>query len=72
MDAKTISTVCKQVYQKFPEVNGAKPKVKEQAGESFLLIFEGTGTTASGASIRRTVRAVVNANGKITKLTTSR
>ncbi len=72
MDAKTISTVCKQVYQKFPEVNGSKPKVKEQAGESFLLIFEGTGTTASGASIKRTVRAVVNANGKITKLTTSR
>lgn len=72
MDAKTISAVCKQVYQKFPEVNGSKPKVKEQAGESFLLIFEGTGTTASGASIKRTVRAVVNANGKITKLTTSR
>ncbi|MHB0923238.1 MAG: hypothetical protein ACYC6H_11005 [Bellilinea sp.] len=72
MDAKTISAVCKQVYRKFPEVNGAKPKVKEQAGESFLLIFEGTGTTASGATIKRTVRAVVNANGKITKLTTSR
>lgn len=72
MDAKTISTVSKQVYQKFPEVRGAKPKVKEQSGDSFLLIFEGTGTTASGASIKRTVRAVVNANGKITKLTTSR
>lgn len=72
MDAKTISTVSKQVYQKFPEVRGAKPKVKEQPGDSFLLIFEGTGTTASGASIKRTVRAVVNANGKITKLTTSR
>lgn len=72
MDAKTISAVCKQVYQKFPEVRGAKPKVKEQTGEFYLLIFEGSGTTASGASIKRTVRAVVNANGKITKLTTSR
>jgi hypothetical protein len=72
MDAKTISAVCKQVYAKFPEVNGAKPKVKPQTEETFLMIFEGTGTAANGAPIRRTVRAVVNANGKITKLTTSR
>ena len=72
MDAKTLSAVCKQVYAKFPEVNGAKPKVKAQTEDTFLMIFEGTGTTASGASIRRTVRAIVNASGKITKLTTSR
>ncbi|HWR67089.1 MAG TPA: hypothetical protein VN364_13310 [Bellilinea sp.] len=72
MDAKTISAVCKQVYAKFPEVNGAKPKVKPQTEETFLMIFEGTGTAANGAPIRRTVRAVVNATGKITKLTTSR
>jgi len=72
MDAKTISAVCKQVYQKFPEVNGSKPKVKEQSAETYLFIFDGVGTTASGAILKRTVRAVVNANGKITKLTTSR
>jgi polyphosphate kinase 2 (PPK2 family) len=72
MDAKTISAVCKQVYARFPEVNGAKPKVREQTENSYLLIFEGSGTAASGAAIRRTVRAVVTASGKITKLTTSR
>lgn len=72
MDAKTISAVCKQVYAKFPEVNGAKPKVKPQTEDTFLMVFEGTGTAANGAAIRRTVRAVVNASGKITKLTTSR
>jgi len=72
MDAKTISAVCKQVYAKFPEVNGAKPKVKAQTDDIYLLIFEGTGTAVNGASIRRTVRAVVNSSGKITKLTTSR
>ncbi|MRR32985.1 hypothetical protein EG834_22230, partial [bacterium] len=70
MDAKTISAVCKQVYAKFPEVNGAKPKVKPQTEDTFLMVFEGTGTAANGAAIRRTVRAVVNASGKITKLTT--
>jgi hypothetical protein len=72
MDAKTIAAVCKQVYQKFPEIRGAKPRVKDGPNGSSLLIFEGTGTTASGTAIKRTVRAVVNASGKITKLTTSR
>lgn len=72
MDAKTISAVCKQVYSKFPEVNGAKPKVKAQTEDSYLMIFEGSGTAPNGATIRRTVRAVVTASGKIIKLTTSR
>ena len=72
MDAKTISAVSKHVYQKFPEVQGAKPKVKEQTAYTFLFIYEGSGTTASGATIKRTVRAVVNGSGKIVKLTTSR
>ena len=72
MDQKTISAVCKQVYQKYPEVRGASPKIKPQTDSNVLLIFEGQGTTANGQSIKRTVRAVVNATGKITKLTSSR
>lgn len=72
MNQKTIATVCKQVYQKFPEVRGSAPKIKPQAGENVLFIFEGKATGADGREIQRTVRAVVNAVGKITKLTTSR
>ncbi len=72
MDQKTISSVCKQVYQKFPEVRGSAPKVKPQTSESVLLIFEGKATAADGRVIQRTVRAIVNSAGKITKLTTSR
>lgn len=72
MDQKTISSVSKQVYQKFPEVRGTAPKVKPQTGETTLLIFEGKATAADGRIIQRTVRAIVNAAGKITKLTTSR
>ncbi len=72
MDKKTITAVCKQVYQKFPEVRGSAPKLKPQTNESTLFIFEGKATAADGRIISRTVRAVVNAAGKITKLTTSR
>jgi hypothetical protein len=72
MDSKTIASVCKQVYQKFPEVRGSKPKMKPQTSETTLFIFEGKATAADGRVIQRTIRAVVNGAGKITKLTTSR
>jgi hypothetical protein len=72
MDQKIISSVCKQVYQKFPEVRGSTPKMKIQANESVLFIFDGKVKTADGRTMQRTVRAVVNSAGKITKLTTSR
>ena len=72
MDAKTINEVSQKVYSKFPEVRGATPKVKAQTGDTFLLIFEGSGKTPDGKTIVRTVRAVVTSAGKITKLTTSR
>lgn len=72
MDQKIIASVCKQVYQKFPEVRGSAPRLKPLTSETTLLIFEGKATAANGRTIQRTVRAVVNAAGKITKLTTSR
>jgi hypothetical protein len=81
MDSKMIDTVCKQVYSRFPEVNGCAPKIQAQkpgpAGESkgsanYLFVFNGKGTTADGKSISRTVRVVVTERGKIIKMTTSR
>jgi hypothetical protein len=79
MDSKTIDSVCKQVYSRFPEVNGAAPKIQPQAADAgaaqeprFLFVFNGKGTTADGKSIPRTVRVVVSDRGKIIKMTTSR
>ncbi len=72
MDTKTLQAVCKQVYQKHPEVRGAVPKVKAQVSGSYLMIFEGHATTDNGHAIKHTVRAVVSAEGKITKLSSSR
>ena len=72
MDAKVLSTVCEKVYQQFPEVKGVKPKIQDYSGDKVLLIFQTSVTTADGKKLPRTVRAVVEANGKINKLTTSR
>jgi hypothetical protein len=77
MDSKTINSVCSQIYRQFPEVNGVQPKVQpqsnsSQAGSTYLLIFKGTAKTADGKNLPRIVRATVNDQGKIIKVTTSR
>jgi hypothetical protein len=72
MDRETMQKVCEQIYKRFPDVKGSKPKVRAYEEEQSLLIFQSKGTTADGRSIPRTVRVVVSPNGKIKKVSTSR
>jgi hypothetical protein len=77
MDSKTVNSICSQIYRRFPEVNGVHPKVQPQStsgqvGSTYLLIFKGTATTADGKTLPRIVRATVDEQGKILKVTTSR
>jgi hypothetical protein len=72
MDREVMKKICEQIYKRFPDVNGSKPKVRAYEQDQSLLIFQGKGTTADGRSISRTVRVVVNPDGKIKKVSTSR
>jgi len=77
MEPKTIDTICSQIYRRFPEVAGAKPRIQTQktAAETdanYLLIFRGTSKTQDGKTMPRMVRVVVTERGKILKVTTSR
>jgi len=71
MDQKTLDSICKQVYQKFPEAKGIKPKIKAYSETESLLLFQTTSVTADGRNLPRTVRVVVDQSGKITKMSTS-
>ncbi len=75
MDAKTISGICEQVYRKYPEVRGARPKLQPLSKgpvSQHVLIFTGKSSTDSGRSLSHTVRVVVNAEGKIVKMSSSK
>jgi hypothetical protein len=72
MDDHIINSVSSQIYRQFPEVQGSRPKVKSLTTTQSLLIFEGNAKTADGKQISRAVRVVVDQNGKIVKVTTSR
>ena len=71
MNPFSLASICRQVYKKFPEVNGVLPRERAQ-GSQTLLIFEGSAQTANGKTIKRVVRVVVSDEGKIVKTTTSR
>ena len=83
MDSKTIQIISNQVYKRFPEVSGKKPRVQPQktngagpkkttAPPTYLLVFRGSGQGPGGKVIPRYVRVVANQKGKIIKITTSR
>ena len=67
-----LKQVCNQIYSRFPEVKGKKPQVKAYAKSKQLLIFKGRALAADGKKIPRTIRVVVDENGNIGKITTSR
>ncbi len=72
MDHDTLDSVCKQIYRRFPEVKGSKPRVRAYEGDQKLLIFQGKATAANGTAFPHTIRVVVDPNGKIKKVTSSR
>jgi hypothetical protein len=81
MDAKHIKSISSQIYRRFPEVSGSKPKVVQRsaaqaksasASPTYVLTFRGAGRTPDGKSIPRVVRVTASASGKIIKVTTSR
>lgn len=79
MDKKTIHAISNKVAVKFPEVSGSKPDVKRRpqaksmsAAPTYLFTYRGEGTNPRGQVIPRQVRVVVDDNGKILKISTSR
>lgn len=72
MDQQKLNQVCEQVYRRFPQVAGSRPKVQSRPDQQYLLVFQGAGQAADGRKIPQTVRVVVSADGKILKTTTSR
>ncbi len=77
MDQKVVQAVSKQIYQQFPQVAGTKPTIKSQPsgrnGEAnFLLVFTNQDKSKTEVPVKTWVRVLVNDQGEILKLSTSR
>jgi hypothetical protein len=81
MNEKLVENICREVYGRFPELRGKRPRVQSfslernsvpNASPKFLLTFQGHATTATNKALPYLVRVVVSAQGKILKMSMSR
>ncbi len=81
MDQEIIRKINKEVYRRFPEIKGKKPKIqlmknaeKKNNGrpQSYLLVYGSQVSTVTGQSMSRMVRVVATDAGEIIKITTSK
>jgi hypothetical protein len=80
MHPASIQTVCQQVYARFPNLRGVRPKVERQqlpgstdpALSRYLLVFKTLSVTANGKTTLFAVRVVADDQGSILRLTTTR
>lgn len=72
MNRQLIASICSQVYRRYPQVNGASPKIEDRPNDQVLLIFRGSSKAADGRTLSHTVRVVASADGKIIKMTSSK
>lgn len=80
MNQKLIQHISQEVYRRFPEVRGKKPKVRSldlpksrsiSRSPISLLTFQGQAVTSTGKAMPYYVRVVVNEQGRILKITMS-
>jgi hypothetical protein len=71
MDHSLLPPINQEVYRRFPELRGVKPSLQKLA-QNTLLIYQGLVTLPGNKSLQRNVRVVVNEQGKIIKISTSR
>jgi hypothetical protein len=80
MNEKMLNDVCREVNRRFPETRGTKPKLQRygtssgrpaSASPKYLLIFQAHGVTDNNRNMAYIVRVVVNAQGKILRMSMS-
>ena len=81
LNQKVIQVVSHEIYRRFPEVKGKKPRVQQRSttkGRSifssrptYLLTFRGQAATSTNKTMPYWVRVVINDQGRILKITMS-
>lgn len=72
LDRTILNGVCKQVYRRYPSLQGSTPQVQRRMDGNFLVIFRGKARTADGRTLTSTIRAVVSPLGILMKVTSSK
>ena len=76
LKSKVIDKVSRQVYRRHPDLKGIKPKVQKRKGAGkeagYVLTYKTRVEGPGGKQINRIVRAVVDEDGAVDKISTSK
>lgn len=77
MDAKKIKEIIQRIYQRYPSLRGISPQVRETFipelnQKRVTLTFRMTSVTENNKRIPKWIRATVNEQGKILKISSSK
>jgi hypothetical protein len=77
MEAKKIKEIILRIYQRYPALRGVSPQVREvfipELGQKRItLTFRTTAITENNKRIPKWIRATVNEQGKILKISSSK
>jgi len=77
MKIETVQNISRQIYRRFPEFKGVKPKVRSQqdaktSRQTYLLTYATRARVDEARFLDRWLRVVVDESGKIIKISTSR
>jgi len=80
MNRELLQSINREVYRRFPEMKGVRPKMQSRSSpkalpegqdKTFVLVYQMLAAPPE-VPISRTVRVVVSGEGKILKISTSR
>ncbi len=71
LSRESINRANDKVYQEHPEFNGVSPKVLSE-GNNFILSYETKMKTEDGLSLKMMLKASINIDGKILKISVSK
>ena len=77
---ESLEKISKKVYQRFPDFEGIKPKIKKrpqdertkEVSPGHLLLYEKEVSGPDGQKITRLVRVVITERGETLKMSTSK
>lgn len=81
IDKKNIQKITAQIVRRFPEMAGCTPIVQQQksaqakslaSDSTYVLTYQGSARLAEGKTLPRHVRVVVDGQGNILRISTSR
>jgi hypothetical protein len=81
MEKPAFDRLVQEIYRRFPQVRGCMPRIQTCPPAknrslvrlpAYLLVFQSHATTTTGKTLPFYLRVVVDEQGKILKITTSR